>query len=282
MMVIPADLPPELAPVAWMLGSWRGWGMLATPGEDPDRVVVEEVEADIVGTQLRLVTTVREGIARDGIDPMLDASDGLEEIIPGDVVRQETLYVKVLPGSGHLPAPGEYEPRELMASGADMDGFATLWAGVDVGPRAQLVSDAIARDSQAEDVEHLTRMYGMVAGELMWTQERTLGGEEAVIDLSGRLMRTGYARTASGEEVEGGVLPPDGADPGLDVAPGAGVVAPESTSAGEGVATAGHTASTGGGVPTSSVPAREQGGRADEGGAVGPDGDDPTEDVSHA
>lgn len=282
MMVIPADLPPELAPVAWMLGSWRGWGMLATPGEDPDRVVVEEVEADIVGTQLRLVTTVREGIARDGIDPMLDASDGLEEIIPGDVVRQETLYVKVLPGSGHLPAPGEYEPRELMASGADMDGFATLWAGVEVGPRAQLVSDAIARDSQAEDVEHLTRMYGMVAGELMWTQERTLGGEEAVIDLSGRLMRTGYARTASGEEVEGGVLPPDGADPGLDVAPGAGVVAPESTSAGEGVATAGHTASTGGGVPTSSVPAREQGGRADEGGAVGPDGDDPTEDVSHA
>lgn len=282
MMVIPADLPPELAPVAWMLGSWRGWGMLATPGEDPDRVVVEEVEADIVGTQLRLVTTVREGIARDGIDPMLDASDGLEEIIPGDVVRQETLYVKVLPGSGHLPAPGEYEPRELMASGADMDGFATLWAGVDVGPRAQLVSDAIARDSQAEDVEHLTRMYGMVAGELMWTQERTLGGEEAVIDLSGRLMRTGYARTASGEEVEGGVLPPDGADPGLDVAPGAGVVAPEGTSAGEGVATAGHTASTGGGVPTSSVPAREQGGRADEGGAVGPDGDDPTEDVSHA
>ncbi|WP_074015236.1 FABP family protein [Actinomyces polynesiensis] len=282
MMVIPADLPPELAPVAWMLGSWRGWGMLATPGEDPDRVVVEEVEADIVGTQLRLVTTVREGIARDGIDPMLDASDGLEEIIPGDVVRQETLYVKVLPGSGHLPAPGEYEPRELMASGADMDGFATLWAGVDVGPRAQLVSDAIARDSQAEDVEHLTRMYGMVAGELMWTQERTLGGEEAVIDLSGRLMRTGYARTASGEEVEGGVLPPDGADPGLDVAPGAGVVAPESTSAGEGVATAGHTASTGGGVPTSSVPAREQGGRADEGGAVGPDGDDPTEDVSRA
>ena len=106
MMVIPADLPPELAPVAWMLGSWRGWGMLATPGEDPDRVVVEEVEADIVGTQLRLVTTVREGIARDGIDPMLDASDGLEEIIPGDVVRQETLYVKVLPGAGRWPEPG--------------------------------------------------------------------------------------------------------------------------------------------------------------------------------
>ncbi|WP_312350675.1 heme-binding beta-barrel domain-containing protein [Actinomyces sp.] len=226
MMVIPADLPPELAPVAWMLGSWRGWGMLATPGEEPDRVVVEDVEADIVGTQMRMVTTVREAVTRGEIDPMLDAADGLEQVIPGDVLRQETLYLKVLPGSGHLPAPGEYEPRELMASGSDMDGFATLWAGVDVGPRAQLVSDAIARDSQAEDVEHLTRMYGMVAGELMWTQERTLGGEEAVIDLSGRLMRTAHARTASGEEVDGGVLPPDGADPRFDVHPGSGVVPP--------------------------------------------------------
>ena len=217
MMVIPADLPPEVAPVAWMLGSWRGWGMLATPGDEPDRGVVEAVEAVVVARQMRLVTTVREAGADGGIDPMLDAADGLEQLVPGDVVRQETLYVKVLPGSGHLPAPGEYEPRELMASGSDMDGFATLWAGVGVGPRAQLVSDAIARDSQAEDVEHLTRMYGMVAGELMWTQERTLAGEEAVIDLSGRLMRTAHARTGSGEEVEGGVLPPDGADPRFDI-----------------------------------------------------------------
>lgn len=219
MMVIPADLPRDLAPVAWMLGSWRGWGMLATPGDAPDRVVVEEVEADIVGTQMRMVTTVREAVTDGELDPVLDAADGLAQIVPGDVLRQETLYVKVLPGSGHLPAPGEYEPRELMASGSDMDGFATLWAGVDVGPRAQMVSDAIARDSQAEDVEHLTRMYGMVAGELMWTQERTLGGEEAEVDLSGRLMRTAHARTASGEPVEGGVLPPEGADPFFDVAP---------------------------------------------------------------
>lgn len=246
MMVIPADLPPELAPVAWMLGSWRGWGMLATPGDEADRVVVEDVEADIVGTQMRMVTTVREAVTRGEIDPMLDAADGLGQVVPGDVLRQETLYVKVLPGSGHLPAPGEYEPREIMATGSDMDGFATLWAGVDVGPRAQLVSDAIARDSQAEDVEHLTRMYGMVAGELMWTQERTLGGAEAVIDLSGRLMRTAHARTASGEEVDGGVLPPDGADPRFDIHPSSGVVPPideggsrsHAASVGEGVAPA--------------------------------------------
>ncbi|MDN5963350.1 MAG: FABP family protein [Actinomyces sp.] len=233
MMVIPADLPSELAPVAWMLGSWRGWGMLASPGEEPDRVVVEEVEADIVGAQMRMVTTVREGITRDGIDPMLDAAEGLAHIVPGDIQRQETLYLKVLPGSGHLPAPGEYEPRELMASGSDMDGFAILWAGVDMGPRVQLVSDAIARDSQAEPVEHLARMYGMVAGELMWTQERTLSGAEAVIDLSGRLMRTAHARTASGEEVDASDLSPQGADPRFDVAPDTGIT-PEGTDTGKG------------------------------------------------
>lgn len=244
MMVIPEDLPPQLAPIAWMLGSWRGWGMLAAadpgvtsddPGadlvpDDPtaaghasptaadpadpstadedrgaDRLVVEEVVADIVGTQMRMTTTILEADTGDGaeIDPVLDATEGLALLSAGDVLRQETLYLKVLPGSGRLPPPGEYEPRELMASGADLSGLATLWAGVGVGPRVQLVSDAIARDSQAEPVQNLTRMYGMVAGELMWTQERTLAEGEPVIDLSGRLARTAFARTASGREVDG-------------------------------------------------------------------------------
>ena len=37
-------------------------------------------------------------------------------------------------------------------------------------------------------------MFGLVAGELMWTQERTLeGADEAVVEFSGRLMRAEQA-----------------------------------------------------------------------------------------
>lgn len=238
MMVIPADLPPDVAPLAWMLGTWKGWGMLATPGDAPDRVVVEDVAADVRGTQVRVVTTIRAASTAGGpqsagvaaptespdIDPTLDAREGLDVLVEGPVLREETVYLTVLPGSGRLPLPGQDEPRELTGSGADMDGLATLWAGVSMGPRVQLNSDAIARGPRAEPIESLARMYGMVAGELMWTQERTVAGGEARIDLSGRLLRTGYARTESGEQIPDDIAHEGpGGLPLFDVAASAGV-----------------------------------------------------------
>ena len=66
-----------------------------------------------------------------------------------------------------------------------------------------MVSDAIARNAAAAPVEHLGRMYGLVAGELMWTQERTIAGEEAQIEDYGRLMRTAQESTESGELIDG-------------------------------------------------------------------------------
>jgi hypothetical protein len=79
-----------------------------------------------------------------------------------------------------------------------------VWDGVSVGPRVQMVSDAIALGVGATRVTHLGRMFGLVAGELMWTQERTLDGEdEADVEISGRLMRTAQASTESGEVIEG-------------------------------------------------------------------------------
>ncbi|WP_115728559.1 FABP family protein [Actinomyces culturomici] len=207
MMVIPADLPASLAPVAWMLGTWKGWGMRAVPGDDPDTAIIEEIVGDIRGDQMRLVTSIYEGLpARDAeIAPTWNAEEGLKRIARGDLLLEETLYLSVLPGSGVLPPPGQYEPREFTATSALTNSLGVLWAGVGVGPRVQMVSDAIARGSGADEIEHLGRMYGLVADELMWTQERTLAGvaAEAEVEMSGRLMRTAQARTASGEEIDG-------------------------------------------------------------------------------
>ena len=90
-MVIPADLPPLVAPVAWMLGTWRGGGTRAADGADAP--VVEEVRGDVVGDQMRLVTRVYEGTADKDVDPTWDAASGLSAIARGPLLVEETLYV---------------------------------------------------------------------------------------------------------------------------------------------------------------------------------------------
>ena len=218
-MVIPADLPALVAPVAWMLGTWEGWGMRATAPDAPadapdapadapdapvDAPVVEEIRGDVVGDQMRLVTRVFAGVASDPIDPTWDAAQGLASIEKGDLISEETVYVRVAPSDAPLPPPGQYNPREFTATSASTEGHAAVWDGVSVGPRVQMLSDAIALGVDAPRVTHLGRMFGLVAGELMWTQERTFDGEdEADVEISGRLMRTEQASTASGELIEG-------------------------------------------------------------------------------
>lgn len=200
MMVIPADLPPLVAPVAWMLGTWRGWGTRVADGADAP--VVEEVRGDVVGDQMRLVTRVYEGTADRDVDPTWDAASGLSAIARGPLLVEETLYVSVAPSDAPLPPPGQHNPRAFTASGATTGGHASAWDGMSMGPRVRMVSEAIARVEGSERVVHYGRMFGLVAGELMWTQERTLeGADEAVVEFSGRLMRAEQAAdTAEGAD----------------------------------------------------------------------------------
>lgn len=191
MFTIPENLPIEIAPLAWMLGTWRGWGMHTMPGDEEDRPILEEVRAEIVGTQMMLTTSLYEATPHgEDIDPMLDSFAGIAALEQGELLSEETLYIRLLPGSGMIPPVGEVETREFTASGATTTGLATLWAGVSMGPRVRMISDAIARDASAEPVEEMTRMYGLVGGELMWTQERYLSGQdESEVEFSGRLAR---------------------------------------------------------------------------------------------
>lgn len=191
MFTIPEDLPIDIAPLAWMLGTWRGWGMHTLGGDIPDQPVLEEIRAEVVGTQMLMTTSIYAATPRSGeLDPMLDSFAGISALEQGDLLTEETMYIRVLPGSGVVPAVGEVETREFTASGATTDGLAVLWAGVSMGPRVRMISDAIARDANAQAVEEMTRMYGLVGGELMWTQERYLAGdEESAVQFSGRLGR---------------------------------------------------------------------------------------------
>lgn len=204
MFEIPENLPLRLAPLAWLVGNWQGWGTLvgkgelpptdseATPDESertPDVPVLQHIEADILGEQLRMRTSVYAGQVAEDIDPMWTAAQGMDHIIAGDLLWEETLYWSVtspLTGLG-----GGEEPRELRAISADTRGRAILWAGVGVGPRIRLDSDAIARVPGSDEVDYVSRMFGLVGGELMWASDNKVGDADFDTEITGRLQRAG-------------------------------------------------------------------------------------------
>ena len=73
---------------------------------------------------------------------------------------------------------------------ADPAGHVAVWEGWIQGPRAQVGTQAVGRARTAVPVEEMTRMFGLVRGDLMWTQDMAaFGVEEPTTYASGRLGR---------------------------------------------------------------------------------------------
>ena len=196
MMVIPENLPTEIAPLAWMLGQWKGWGMRSVD-EGEDQPIYEEAEGLISGVQMKLVTRIYSASARESIDPVWDAATGVAALEIGDLMREETLYVSLLPGSGVLPEPGQFETREMVAQGAQSDGYCARWVGRSMGPRVQMETDALICDPAVTLYQRFSRMYGLVAGEMLWANEKVSlrrSGEPASVTEEAAVTRSGCLR----------------------------------------------------------------------------------------
>ena len=73
---------------------------------------------------------------------------------------------------------------------ADPAGHVAVWEGWIQGPRAQVGTQAVGRARTAVPVEEMTRMFGLVGGDLMWTQDMAAFGQSEVTTYaSGRLGR---------------------------------------------------------------------------------------------
>lgn len=165
---LPEGLAPEVYPLAWLVGRWRGEGVVVYPSI-PETTVVQEVLVD-----------------HDG-GPYLSWSSTLwlsgEE---GKVWATESGYWRVPP---HRPADlssGQH-PVELLL--IDPAGHLALYAGVTGNGRIDLASDLIARTPDAAEVSAATRLYGLVGGELMWVWDIAAFGEPLQSYASARLSR---------------------------------------------------------------------------------------------
>ncbi|WRS30418.1 heme-binding beta-barrel domain-containing protein [Actinomycetaceae bacterium MB13-C1-2] len=211
MFEIPENLPLQLAPLAWLVGTWQGWGTLVGEGEvppldgeeprdepvAPDAPILQHIEADVLGDQLRMKVSFYAGHVAEEVDPLWTAAEGMDHIIAGELLWEETLYWSV-PSPLATLAGGE-DPRELRVTAADSRGYAVLWSGVGMGPRIRLDSDAIVLAPGVEQVDHMSRMFGLVGGELMWASDNKVGDEDFETKFTGRLQRA--SRAVSVEDV---------------------------------------------------------------------------------
>ncbi len=278
---IPDDLAPELYPLAWLVGTWRGYGILTYGQTVPEQAVAQEMTFDHDGgPYLRQTTTIWTLDATRSSDLDFDTPglEGFARIAPARIWSTETAYWRPVgqdepdgeggspggpgavsadrpdgtgtdgpgsgggaagagdPGGAGGPGSGGARPRttprtRLELVSADPAGHVAVWEGWIRGPRAQIGTQAVGRTRTAVPLTQMNRMFGLVGGDLMWTQDMAAFGEtEPKTYASGRLGRV-QGPDAAGIAVPAGTAAIGPANPaaGAD-APGA----PDARAAGAG------------------------------------------------
>ena len=209
---LPDDLPPELYPLAWLAGTWRGYGILTYGETVPEQAVYQEMTFDHDGgPYLRQTTTIWtvDATRSKNLDFEMPGLQGASLLAPAQVWSTETAYWRPVgqeqpdgaDGAGTteaVDAPSDAESAggplipvtRLELVSADPAGHVGVWEGWIQGPRAQVGTQAVGRARTAVPVEEMTRMFGLVGGDLMWTQDMAAFGQSEVSTYaSGRLGR---------------------------------------------------------------------------------------------
>lgn len=156
--VVPDGLAPEVYPLAWLVGTWRGSGEVAHP-------LVPRVAVD-----------AEVDVTHDG-GPYLQWSSTLRLTGEQQPWAVERGYWRVPPAGAEEAArlrPGQSVVELLLV---DPSGHLTLYAGAAGNGRIDLASDLVARTPDAVELTAATRMFGLVDGALMWTWDVAAFGE---------------------------------------------------------------------------------------------------------
>lgn len=193
MFVIPDDLPIELTPFTFLIGQWRGSGIVSYPvGDNP-------------ATETEFFQTV-------SFRPMANGKLDYESVVQdatGALVASEKGFWMLsrpnndgdagpglLPGSG-VPAITVREDLELWrnaAGGFDIEaliiqpsGIAELYFGQIKGARIDLATDAVLRSPNAKEYNSAQRVLGLVEGALLWAWDMAAVGSPLKSHASARL-----------------------------------------------------------------------------------------------
>lgn len=166
---IPPDLHPDVAPLAWLLGTWHGNGK----GEYPT-IDAFDFEQDVV-------------FAHDTRPFLHYFSRTWVTDETGERLRPGAMETGFLRPAGPAPEGSDGIAVELVL--AHNTGYAEIWFGVADGPRITLATDVVARTQSAKEYTAGQRMYGLVEGSLMYAYDMAAEGQEMQSHLWGKLAR---------------------------------------------------------------------------------------------
>ena len=148
---IPEGLHPDLNPLAWMIGTWRGNGHGEYPGTERFDFQ-QEITFSHDGRPF-LTYFSRSWIINEKNDITSTAAS-------------ETGFWRIKPNN------------QLEVILAHSTGIAEGWVGVFDGPKIQLVMDHSYSAPSAKSINEGQRLYGLVDGELFYAYDMAYGGHK--------------------------------------------------------------------------------------------------------
>ncbi len=157
-----ADLPRELAPLAWLIGRWEGAGVVGYP----------TIESANFGQEIVVSHDGRPFLEWQSRSWLLDEQ--------GHQVRPLATELGFW-----RPAPdGEVE---LVLS--HPTGIVELYYGRVEPAKIELQTDGVLRSPRAKDYSAAQRLYGLVDSDLMWVMDMSAMGQPMTSHVSAQLKR---------------------------------------------------------------------------------------------
>ncbi|WP_413451990.1 FABP family protein [Georgenia phoenicis] len=191
---LPEGLAPEVYPLAWLVGSWRGYGVMAYPGI-PEQPLVHEMTFDHDGGPYLRCTSTLWAVDLEhssSVPQETPGAAGADLLAKAEVWATETAYWRAAPAAAEQSGNGEKAAErrtDLEVLVAQPTGHVVVYVGAVRSARIDMVSDAVVRTASASNVTASSRMYGLVQGELLWVEELAAFGHELQSYASGRLSR---------------------------------------------------------------------------------------------
>ncbi|PFG18875.1 FABP family protein [Serinibacter salmoneus] len=188
--VLPDGLGPELYPLAWMVGTWRGPGVLSYP-DIPERGIVADLSLTHDGGPYLIYSATLSLL--EGEVPPPDQPFDPRALEVGEVWSAESGFWRPASEGEAQPVAGAPadapDPSGIEVLLAEASGHVSVHVGTAQGPRIDLASHHIARTATASEVVAQRRMYGWVRGQIFWSTELAAFGHELQTYATGRLMR---------------------------------------------------------------------------------------------